>query len=109
MRFSSRGLVNHLEGHVELSTKQRLLLNLHTFCELNRLNVFEMVPVSFVIALRDPAINSQLERFQRFFELLGSEGGLEELNSRLGHFPYPSQRTKTGSTLPIMTEGLFAG
>ena len=52
VRFDSKGVVNHFEGHIELSTKERLLKNLHVYCELNKLNVFEIVPVSFVISIR---------------------------------------------------------
>ena len=95
VRFDSKGVVNHFEGHIELSTKERLLKNLHVYCELNKLNVFDIVPVSFVISIREPGINAQLERFQQYFELLSVGSGeeccnLTDLNNRLTVFPYPS-------------------
>ena len=40
-----RKIVNHLERHDLLTTKDQLYLNMHKYCEHQKKNVFEYMPV----------------------------------------------------------------
>ena len=44
-----RKLVNHFEGHEALSTKDLLYHNMLKFCESNRHDVFQYLPIQFVL------------------------------------------------------------
>lgn len=47
--------VNHFEGHKEITTKNLLIKNLKIYCETNKINMFSITPVTFVIDLDDDA------------------------------------------------------
>ena len=40
-------VVNHLEFHSELSQKRKLFENMKKYCELQKTNVFEVVPLTY--------------------------------------------------------------
>lgn len=42
-------MVNHIEGHENITTKDWLFLNLKSHCEKINQNVFEMVPLTFIL------------------------------------------------------------
>jgi hypothetical protein len=46
--------LNHLEYHIELSNKEMLLKNLTDYCEANKKNVFEIMPLTFTLNVKDP-------------------------------------------------------
>jgi len=45
------------------------LRNLSEYCEANKRNVFEIVPATFVLNLKDNLFQNSLYSFLRFFEL----------------------------------------
>lgn len=57
-----------MEFHQELSNKEKLLHNMTDFCEANRMNVFEFVPVTFVLSLSDSSFESIQNQFMKFYE-----------------------------------------
>jgi hypothetical protein len=46
-QFGVKQVVNHVEGHRALTTKDELFLNLKAHCEKNGANVFEYLPLTF--------------------------------------------------------------
>ena len=70
-----------------ITTKDNLYLNLLEYCEANRINVFDYVPLTYVL---DSANNSKFfdeqEKFQKVFKLFGEakDSSIEELNTKLG-------------------------
>ncbi|CAD8201393.1 unnamed protein product [Paramecium octaurelia] len=62
-----RSLVNHFEFHQEISNKKNLLLNMTAFCESIHRNVFDILPLTFVIDFNDSQIESQLVAFLNYY------------------------------------------
>lgn len=46
-KFGNKQLVNHIEGHEALTTKDQLFYNMRAHCELNKKNVFTILPLTF--------------------------------------------------------------
>ena len=60
--------LNHFEFHNELSNKEYMLCNLTEWCEHTKRNVFEVVPMTFVLNLADGQFDNNLNSFLKFFE-----------------------------------------
>ncbi|KRX02454.1 hypothetical protein PPERSA_10071 [Pseudocohnilembus persalinus] len=60
-------MVNHFEGHREITTKSGLIKNFRFFCEANKINIFDITPVTFILDLQDQAAEFQLDKFCQFF------------------------------------------
>ena len=56
-------LVNHIERHDHLTTKDRLFQNMHKFCESQKLNVFQYLPIQFVFDLSSKSMVLEIDRF----------------------------------------------
>lgn len=65
--------VNHFECNNELTTNDYLFKNLTNYCQLNKLNVFDYTPLTFVLDLEDKSFNSEIEKFSTCFNLIKSE------------------------------------
>lgn len=52
-----------------MSNKENLLKNLTDFCEVNKLNIFSFVPVTFVLNTGDISYESNIGHFLKFFEI----------------------------------------
>jgi hypothetical protein len=61
-------VLNHFEFHNELSNKEYLLSNLTEYCEHTKKNVFEIVPLTFVLNLSDSQFDHNLNAFLKFFD-----------------------------------------
>jgi hypothetical protein len=56
-RLSKHGfkqLVNHIEGHASLTTKDELFFNMKVHCERKQLNVFSYLPFSMAVDFNSP-------------------------------------------------------
>ena len=62
-----KNLVNHFEKHDQLTTKDQLYMNMYRFCELQKLNVFEYMPLQFVIDFSNKGFLNEVERFVQLF------------------------------------------
>lgn len=47
--YGQKQLVNHIEGHESITTKDQLFLNMKSYCEKNNMNVFDYIPLTFVL------------------------------------------------------------
>jgi len=66
--------VNHVEGHENLTTKDLLFLNMRNQCEVTSylalliqrqsLNVFDFLPLTFMVDFSSDGTNDQLETFK---------------------------------------------
>ncbi|CAD8134692.1 unnamed protein product [Paramecium pentaurelia] len=61
-------MVNHFENHPELSNKQYLFRNLCSYCEQNKQNVYDSVPITFVLDFKDDSVDQQFTQFVKFFD-----------------------------------------
>lgn len=48
-------VVNHFEFHREITTKNGLIRNLSNYCELNKINLCELTPTTFIFDMDDEA------------------------------------------------------
>jgi hypothetical protein len=48
-KLGFKQLVNHIEGHQALTTKDELFFNLKAHCERNKLNVFNYLPFTMAV------------------------------------------------------------
>ena len=60
--------VNHFEFHKEISTKIGLVKNLQQYCELNKINLFDLTPATFIIDLDDKYVEYDVQEFVKFFQ-----------------------------------------
>ena len=75
-KFGFKQLVNHIEGHQSLTTKDELFFNLKTYCERKQSNVFDIMP--FTMAVDFNSANSQ-----SMFEHICNVLDLFEVNKNL--------------------------
>jgi hypothetical protein len=73
-------MVNHVECHHEITTKDGLFKNLSTYCELNKLNAFDYVPLTFVIDLDNQTYNYDLERFINCYNIISNANAITGAN-----------------------------
>lgn len=62
-------IVNHYEFNSELTTKDKLFLNMNEFCESNKSNVFDYLPLTFVF---DTSSKDYCNFLQQFFQIFRS-------------------------------------
>lgn len=62
-----RQLVNHFEGHKELSSKTRLLKNLSNICRREQIYLHDIVPITFIVDYQSDSFESDMEDFLSFF------------------------------------------
>ena len=52
-KFGYKQLVNHVEGHQALTTKDQLFFNIKAYCEKKNLDVYDMIPLTFAVDFSD--------------------------------------------------------
>jgi hypothetical protein len=68
--YQSVQIVNHFEGHSELSNKLNLVTNLQHYCERKELNILELMPLTFSIEFESTHFHAQYTAFTSFFKTL---------------------------------------
>jgi len=63
-------MINHLEYHCELTKKSNLFINLQTFSEINKENVFNYIPITFYIEVNTTSHNVHLSTVLQNFTCL---------------------------------------
>ncbi len=70
----TKQMVNHFEFHAELSAKSNLFINLQTYSEISKENVFNYVPITFYIEIDPSKPKGQLmyaiHKFSMFHKVL---------------------------------------
>lgn len=65
--LNSRQVVNHVEYHHLITEKFNLLHSMQKYCDLNKENVFDFLPVTFYIEMpniqKESAYNSAMQPF----------------------------------------------
>lgn len=108
-KHGERNLVNHFEYHGCLSQKDQLFLNLQKSCENTHKDVFDLLPITFVIDYSDRHAFEQIyDRFSLYFNLIEKHkaGGHEAVNAALASHPNFKGRSKHSLNLrPSMCDG----
>ena len=63
-------LVNHVKGHYALTTKDNLFLNLKSYYESQKVNIYDSVPITVVLDYQKDDIGDKVELFLNVFRLI---------------------------------------
>ena len=69
LSYTQKQIINHFEYHTELSTKDLLFKNLTNYAELNKLNVFDYLPLTFVVNVDLQTYSPDFEKFSRCYDI----------------------------------------
>jgi hypothetical protein len=72
LQQKQRQLVNHFEFHGELTTKDGLFRNLLAHAQTLKQDVFDFVPLTFIIEYDGPRYNPDFEKFLLCYDTIGS-------------------------------------
>lgn len=78
--------MNHIEGHESITTKDQIFINLKAYCEKTpSLNVFELVPLTFLLDFKCEFIYEQFDIFKSVHKLIDTNisADVNELNKKL--------------------------
>lgn len=81
--YLPKQVINHFEGHSEISNKSNLFSNLNAFCKETCLNVLDFIPSTFCIDLKSNRVNSQIGLFVGVFKSLAGEKAKAEETSTI--------------------------
>ena len=68
-KFGFKQLVNHIEGHQALTTKDELFFNLKAYCERKQLNVFDIMPFTMAVDFNSANSHSVFENICNVLDL----------------------------------------
>ena len=63
-------LVNRFEFSEELTSFKNLFFNLNNYCESNKLNLFDLIPFSFIFEIYSKDCYEKIELFKKFFKII---------------------------------------
>lgn len=63
-------LVNHIDQHGLLTTKDQLYLNFQKYCESSKSNVFQYLPIQFVLDLSAKNFINEVDRFCQYYNCI---------------------------------------
>jgi len=119
---AQKQMVNHFEGHEEITTKDMLFKNLLAYCELNKMNAFDFVPLTFTLDLDSPTYASDFEKFSYCYATIDAiNNGLEKealnrdeillkaINSKLHKISFSRDRRVVSHSRAKITKTHYAG
>jgi len=72
LSYSQKQIINHFEFHHEITTKDELFKNMMAYAELNKINIFDYVPLTFVVDVDSQTYSPDLEKFVLFYDAIDS-------------------------------------
>ena len=116
-------LVNHFYHHQEISTKHMMFQNLSVLCELNKWNVFDYVPLTFVLDKNKLLYNNNFQKLTHCINLLSESSSLfnssyyfesraqilECINTKLSNYSTSMRQDIIRSCKPNLTKSQFVG
>jgi hypothetical protein len=78
-------VVNHVKGHYQLTTKDNLFLNIKSFFESQKQNVFDIVPLTIVIDYLKDDVGEKMEMFMNLHKIIEKNinEDFEEINKKM--------------------------
>lgn len=78
-------MVNHVKGHYQLTTKDNLFLNIKSFFESQKQNVFDIVPLTIVIDYLKDDVGEKMEMFMNLHKIIEKNinEDFEEINKKM--------------------------
>lgn len=119
LSYSQKQVVNHFEFQHEITTKDLLFKNLLAYAELNKINVFDHVPLTFVLNVDSPTYGSDFSKFAKSYELIQGvidskepadpKQSLALINNRLQQIRLSRERLAVTHCKPKIVDTHFAG
>lgn len=122
LSFRQKQLVNHFEFHPEITTKDALFKNILAYAELNKINIFDYVPLTFVVDVDSHTYSPDLERFVLFYDAIESIMESEDkkdpdyvkkcwpkINQKFLQIGFSKERRAVTHCKPKIAETHFAG
>ena len=122
LSIHQKQIVNHFEFHHEITTKDLLFKNLMSYAELNKLNVFDYVPMTFIIHVDAQTYSSDFEKFVKCHEIIAKalqstdksspdyfKQSLKQINMKLQQVSLSKERRVVTHCKPKVEDTHFAG
>ncbi len=122
LSFGQKQMVNHFEFHQEITTKDLLFRNLLAYAELNKINIFDYVPLTFVVDVDSHTYSPDLERFTVCYEAIAgiaaagdpkspdySKQCLKLINAKLQQIGLSKERRAVTHCKPRLWDTHFTG
>ena len=119
---NQKQIVNHFEYHQEITTKDLMFKNLIAYAELNKISVFDYVPLTFVVDVDSQTYSPDFEKFVLCYEAMegiASAGDkaspdyhkqcLKLINQKLQQISFSKDRRAVTHCKPKISETHFAG
>lgn len=81
LSYTQRQVVNHFEFHPEITTKDLLFKNMLANAELNKINIFDYVPLTFVVDVDSQTYSPDFEKFVLCYESIANIAAAGDKNS----------------------------
>ena len=122
LSLGQKQIVNHFEHHHEITTKDLLFKNVKAYAELNKINVFDHLPLTFIIYVDAQSYSSDLERFAKCYEIIDGitqaanknspeyyKASLKLINSNILHIGLTGERRSVTHCKPKIADTHYAG
>lgn len=122
LSYSQRQMVNHFEFHPEITTKDLLFRNLLAYSELNKINIFDFIPLTFVVDVDSHTYSPDLEKFTLCYEAIAAiaksvdpkspdyqKQCLKLINSKLQQIAPSKERRAVTHCKPRLADTHFVG
>jgi hypothetical protein len=115
--YSQKQMINHFEFQHEITTKDLLFRNLLSYAELNKINIFDHVPLTFILNVDSPTYCSDFSKFAKCYEVIQDASkditdfkqALGIINSKLQQIRLSRERLAVTHCKPKIVETHFAG
>eukprot|EP01022_Parablepharisma_sp_SALTPOND_P020267 TRINITY_DN363_c0_g1_i1.p3 TRINITY_DN363_c0_g1~~TRINITY_DN363_c0_g1_i1.p3 ORF type:complete len:332 (-),score=38.28 TRINITY_DN363_c0_g1_i1:2954-3949(-) len=122
LSYTQKQIVNHFEFHQEITTKDLLFKNIMAYAELNKINIFDYVPLTFVVDVDSQTYSPDFEKFVLCYEAIegitaaGDKKSpdyykqcLKLINQKLQQIGLSKERRAVTHCKPKIVETHFAG
>eukprot|EP01022_Parablepharisma_sp_SALTPOND_P013287 TRINITY_DN1768_c0_g1_i1.p1 TRINITY_DN1768_c0_g1~~TRINITY_DN1768_c0_g1_i1.p1 ORF type:complete len:716 (+),score=63.40 TRINITY_DN1768_c0_g1_i1:921-3068(+) len=114
--LSQKQMVNHFENHYEVTTKDGLFKNLLPYVDHRKKNVFDYVPLTFLLDVDSDTYYVDLDKFTHCYNIIDSgkksptlEQGLKLINQKLANFPIMKEKRTPTQCKPKLHKTHYAG
>ncbi|CDW80379.1 ttl domain containing protein [Stylonychia lemnae] len=93
-KYGQKQMVNHIQGHENLTTKDLLFINLKAHCEKSQLNVFDQMPLTFILDFKSDHIQDQYDQFRSVFKIIEQniDSTADELSNKIQQIQFQNER-----------------
>ena len=115
--LSQKQMVNHFECHHEITTKDYLFKNMFAYADTKKTNVFDYVPLTFVLDVDSETYYTDFERFVHCYNIMEMAKGVETdpeqclrgINHKLAQFQFTRDKRLVTHNRTKLHRTHFAG